>query len=139
MSLTTTLKQLRDSDAKLTAVGLLMIVLLAASGAALVIDPRVVMGAPAWMKPAKFHASVAIYTLTLAWVFTYLREWPKTRHAASWLTTVTLTLEIVIIDVQAWRGTTSHFNVGTVLDGVLFTVMGLAIVVQTCCASTVRL
>ncbi len=47
------------------------------------------------------------------------------------MTAVTLLLEIVIIDLQALRGTTSHFNVGTLLDGVLFTIMGLAIVVQT--------
>jgi hypothetical protein len=131
------LKQLWDSDARLTAVGLLMMALLAGSGAALIIDPRDIMGAPAWMKPAKFHASVGIYTLTLAWMFTYLREWPKTRRAASWLTAVTLTLEIVIIDLQAWRGTTSHFNVGTVVDGVLFTLMGFAIVVQTLAAIAV--
>jgi hypothetical protein len=42
-----------------------------------------------------------------------------------------MVLEVAIIDVQAWRGTSSHFNVGTVLDGALFTIMGLAIVVQT--------
>jgi hypothetical protein len=40
-------------------------------------------------------------------------------------------LEIVIIGLQAWRGTTSHFNVATPFDGVLFTIMGAAIVVQT--------
>src|SRR5205085_5143154 len=42
-----------------------------------------------------------------------------------------LVLEVAIIAVQAWRGTTSHFNVGTALDGALFTVMGTAIAVQT--------
>ena len=89
------------------------------------------------MKPAKFAASIAIYTLTLAWVFTYLREWPATRRVVSWVTASTLVLEIIIIDVQAWRGTTSHFNVGTVLDGVLFTIMGIAIVVQTITAVAV--
>ena len=89
------------------------------------------------MKPAKFAASIAIYTLTLAWVFTYLPEWPRTRRVVSWVTTVTLLLEIVIIDVQAWRGTTSHFNVGTLLDGVLFSIMGLAILVQTFAAIAV--
>ncbi len=36
-----------------------------------------------------------------------------------------------ITGAQAWRGTTSHFNVGTLFDGVLFIIMGLAIVVQT--------
>ena len=96
-----------------------------------------ITGAPAWMKPAKFAASIAIYTLTLAWVFTYLPEWPRTRRVVSWVTAVTLLLEIVIIDVQAWRGTTSHFNVGTLVDGVLFTIMGLAILVQTLAAIAV--
>jgi hypothetical protein len=42
-----------------------------------------------------------------------------------------LLLEVAIIDIQAWRGTTSHFNVGTLLDGVLFSFMGAAILVQT--------
>ena len=131
------LKTLRESDARLTAVGLLMCALLAVTGVALLVDPREVMGAPAWMKPAKFAASIGIYTLTLAWVFTYLRAWPRTRRVVSWITAVTLVLEIVIIDVQAWRGTTSHFNVGTVVDGVLFSIMGLAILAQTIAATAV--
>jgi len=114
-----------------------MFLLLAVTGVALLLDPREIGGAPAWMKPAKFAASIGIYTLTLAWVFTYLPEWVKTRRVVSWITTVTLILEIIIIDLQAWRGTTSHFNVGTVLDGVMFTVMGLAIVVQTLSAVAV--
>jgi hypothetical protein len=131
------IEMLWKSDAKLTAVGLLMLALLGTTGVALIVDPREIAGAPAWMKPAKFAASIAIYTLTLAWVFTYLREWPRTRRVVSWVTTVTLLLEIVIIDLQAWRGTTSHFNVGTVVDGVLFSIMGLAIVVQTIAAIAV--
>jgi len=119
------------SDARLTAVGLLMVGLLGATGVALLVDPREIAGAPAWLKPAKFAASIAIFTLTLAWVFTYLHQWRKTRWVVSWLTSVTLLLEIVIIDLQAWRGTTSHFNVGTAFDGTLFSIMGAAIVVQT--------
>lgn len=131
MNIKTTLTALWKSDARLTATGVLMMALLAATGVALVLEPRQITGAPAWLKPAKFATSIAIYTLTLAWVFMYLPNWPRTRRAVSWITTVTLLLEIVIIDVQAWRGTTSHFNVGTLVDGVLFTIMGLAIVVQT--------
>ena len=137
MNLKTTLKTLWDSDRRLTSVGILMVALLAPTGVALLLDPRQIMGALAWMKPAKFAASIAIYTLTLAWVFTYLREWPATRRVVSWVTTVTLLLEIVLIDVQAWRGTTSHFNVGTLLDGVLFSIMGVAILVQTLAAVAV--
>lgn len=119
------------TDAPLTAVGVFMLAVLAATLLGLWLDPRLVTGAPVWLKPAKFAASIAIYTLTLAWVFTYLPGWTRTRRIVGWTTAVTLALEIVVICAQAWRGTTSHFNVGTLLDGVLFTVMGLAIVVQT--------
>src|ERR687897_2573507 len=131
------IKTLWQTDARLTGVGLLMTALLAVTGVALWLDPREILGAPAWMKPAKFAASIAVYTLTLAWVFTHLPEWTRTRRVVSWVTAVTLVLEIVIIDVQAWRGTTSHFNVGTLLDGILFSIMGLAIVVQTLAAVAV--
>ena len=40
-------------------------------------------------------------------------------------------LEVALIDTQAWRGTTSHFNVSTPLNAVLFFVMGGAILLQT--------
>ena len=137
VNIKTTVTNLWESDARLTAMGVMMIALLAVAGAGLVLDPREITGAPAWLKPAKFAASIGIYSLTLAWVFMYLREWPRTRRVVSWVTTVTLLLEIVIIDLQAWRGTTSHFNVGTLMDGVLFSVMGLAILVQTAAAVSV--
>ena len=123
--------RLWQGSAPLTAAGLLMLVVLAISLVGLAVDPRIITGAPAWLKPAKFAVSTAIYMLTLAWIFTLLPEWPRTRRVVGWVTAVILVLEVAIIDTQAWRGTTSHFNVGTMLDGVLFTIMGLAIVLQT--------
>ena len=125
------LTRLWRASAPMTAAGLLMVALLVASLIGLAIDPRVVTGAPVWLKPAKFAVSTAIYMLTLASIFTLLPEWPRVRRFVGWLTAVVLVLEVGIIDLQAWRGTTSHFNVGTVLDGALFTIMGLAIVIQT--------
>jgi len=115
----------------LTAAGLLMIGLLGVSVIGLLVDPRVITGAPAWLKPAKFAISTAIYMLTLAAIFTQLPAWSRTRRVVGWVTATVLVLEVAIIDTQAWRGTTSHFNFGTILDGALFTIMGLAIVVQT--------
>ncbi len=92
-------------------------------------DPRVITGVPAWLKPSKFAISTAIYSLTLAWVFTYLPGWRKLRVSAGWITAVVLVLEVAIIDVQAARGTTSHFNVSTPLDASLFAIMGAAILI----------
>jgi hypothetical protein len=127
----TTLRRFWTTDAPLTATGLLMLVALAASLAGLWLDPRVITGMPAWLKPAKFAISIAIYALTLVWVFTHLPGWTRTRRVVGWTTAITLVLELVIIDAQAWRGTSSHFNVGTPLDATLFGIMGMAIVVQT--------
>jgi hypothetical protein len=135
--ITHAITRLWQTDKPLTAVGLLMLAALAVSIAGLWLDPRVITGAPAWLKPAKFAVSIAIYTLTLAWVFSYLPEWPKTRRVVGWTSAVVFVLELVIIDLQAWRGTTSHFNVGTPLDATLFSVMGAAIVVQTLSSAAV--
>ena len=125
------LNTLWKSSRPLTATGLIMLAVLAATMVGLAVDPRTIAGAPAWLKPAKFAASIAIYTLTLAWIFTLIPEWTRTRRIVGWITALTLILEVGLIGMQAYRGTTSHFNVGTVVDGIVFSVMGAAIVVQT--------
>lgn len=101
------------------------------AGLGLALDPRVIEGAPAWLKPAKFALSTTVYALTLAWVFQWLPDWPRVRRAVGWTTGIVFSLEVAIIDLQAWRGTTSHFNASTPLDGLLFFAMGLAIGLQT--------
>ncbi len=118
-------------DAPLTLAGLAMLPVLTFAAAGLVIDPRIIGGAPAWLKPAKFAASALIYSLTLAWIFGYLVDWPHTRRVVGRLTAGVFLLEVGLVCLQAWRGTTSHFNVGTPLDAAVFSVMGVAIAVQT--------
>src|SRR5688572_2783454 len=125
------LDRLWRASPPLTVVGLLMLVVAVASIVGIFVDPRTITGAPAWLKPFKFAISTAIYSLTLAWIFGWLSDWPRVRSAVGWTTAIVFVLEVSIIDVQAWRGTTSHFNASTALDGVLFSVMGIAIVVQT--------
>lgn len=115
----------------LTAVGTLMLIVAVPSLVGIVADPRVITGAPAWLKPFKFAISTAVYSLTLAWIFTWLPGWPRVRRIVGWTTAIVFVLEVAIIDAQAWRGTTSHFNVSTPVDRTLFIVMGTAIVVQT--------
>jgi hypothetical protein len=115
----------------LTAVGLLMLVVAAASLVGVFLDSRIITGAPAWLKPFKFAISTAVYSLTLAWIFQWLTDWPRVRRIVGWTTAIVFVLEVAIIDAQAWRGTTSHFNASTPIDRVLFGVMGAAILLQT--------
>jgi hypothetical protein len=113
----------------LTAAGVLMLAALVASLGGMAIDHREVLGAPVWLKPAKFAISSAIYLFTVGWIFTYLPERRRLTAIVGWLTAVIVIVEVGIIDLQAARGVTSHFNVGTPLDAALFGVMGTGIVV----------
>ena len=108
-----------------------MIAVAVASVVGMLVDPRMITGAPAWLKPFKFAISTAVYSLTLAWIFGWLTDWPRVRRVVGWTTAIVFVLEVAIIDAQAWRGTTSHFNVSTPLNAMLFFVMGAAILLQT--------
>jgi hypothetical protein len=125
------LNRLWKTSAPLTVTGLLMLPALLLAILGLVLDPRMITGAPAWLKPAKFSASIAIYVFTLIWVFTLIPEWVRTRGIVGWMTAIVMVLELAIIDLQTYRGTTSHFNYRTPLDAFLFTVMGASITIQT--------
>jgi len=125
------LRQLLKTNGPLTFTGLLMLPALAIAIAGMLLDPRIITDAPAWLKPAKFAVSIAIYVFTLAWAFTLIPGWRKTRRVVGWATAITMVLEFAIIALQAYRGTTSHFNFSTPLNGVLFIIMGVAIVAQT--------
>jgi hypothetical protein len=90
-------------------------------------DPRTIGGAPAWLKPAKFGISTAIFAGSIAWLFQYLPDFAKTKRWLGPALAAILLVEIGIIDFQAARGTTSHFNVSTVEDAVLYSIMGTSI------------
>jgi hypothetical protein len=95
------------------------------------LDPRVITGAPAWLKPLKFAVSTGLYSLTLAWVFTHLPAWHRTRRVVGAATIAAMFIEVGLIAMQAARGTTSHFNTATPFDRAVFAVMGLVIATQT--------
>lgn len=125
------LTPLWHASAPLTAASLATVPVLLACLVGLWLDPRTVLGAPVWLKPAKFSASIALYGLTLSWILSLLSQHRRTRRFVSWSSAFVLVLELGIISVQAGRGTTSHFNAATPLDRVLYLVMGVAIVSQT--------
>ena len=127
----TSKRNLWRASPSLVAVGTLMLLAAVAFLVGIFVDPRTIAGAPAWLKPFKFAISTAIYSLTVAWIFVWLSGWPRVRRVVGWTTAIVFVLEVAIIAVQAWRGTTSHFNVSTPANAVLFAVMGTAILLQT--------
>jgi hypothetical protein len=94
----------------------------------LAVDPQVITGAPAWLKPTKFAISTAIYAFTLVWLLSHVRGHARLVGFIGGATAVALTIEVAIICLQVIRGTTSHFNTATPLDTALFGVMGGLIV-----------
>lgn len=93
----------------------------------LAVDHRIVTGVPAWLKPATFGISIPIYLITLRWIIGFVRGHARLLAALSAVVVVALTLEIVWIWGQALRGTTSHFNQGTLGDAIAYFAAGGAI------------
>ncbi len=129
------LTRLWRTDPVLVGTGLFLAALTVPFAVGLLVDPRLITGAPAWLKPLKFAVSTAIYAVTLAWVFTYLPDWPRLRRLVGRGTAAAFVIELLLIGGQAWRGTTSHFNVATPVDAVVFATMGVVIVAQSILAT----
>lgn len=117
-----------ESNRPLAFVGSLMLLTLAVAVVGIVVDPRVITGAPAWLKPAKFAVSISIYCFTLLWLLTYVRGRSRLVRLVSWATAIGLGVEMVLIAGAALLGTTSHFNVGTLANGVVWGTMAFFIV-----------
>jgi hypothetical protein len=120
-------KTLWAESAPLTVCCILMLAAFMASGVGILIDPAIIGGMPAWLKPAKFGISTAIFAGTIAWLFQYITIWPRFKRVAGWILSIILVLEVGIVGVQAARGTTSHFNVAHTVDSVLWLIMGVSI------------
>jgi hypothetical protein len=105
-----------------------MVAVLVAAGVGLVVDHQVITGAPAWLKPAKFAISIAIYSFTFLWLLTFITGHRRLVRTAAWVTAGGFAIEEVIIVWAAAAGTTSHFNVSTPLHTAIWSVMATAIV-----------
>ena len=108
----------------LTAV---MTLLAVVAGVGVLVDDRLLLGAPVWLKPFKFAVSFAVYGLTLAWMLSVL---PRRSRVGEWAATAIVpvsVIEVAVITFQAARGHRSHFNEETALDGLIWSVMGASI------------
>ncbi|MGX1562543.1 hypothetical protein [Streptomyces sp. NPDC055506] len=106
-----------------------MAVLAVVSAVGLLVDDRVLVGAPIWAKPFKFAVSFVAYGLSLAWMLSLL---PGRRRTGWWAGTVVALaslVEMVIITGQVVRGKRSHFNHATPFDEALFNAMAVTVVI----------
>ncbi|WP_435205674.1 hypothetical protein [Micromonospora sp. bgisy143] len=127
--MTTVLRRATQWNRPLMLLVAAMAVLAVVAAVGIVADPRVLTGAPIWLKPFKFAVSFVLYGATLAWMLSLL---PRRSRAAEWAAAIIVALslvEMVVIVAQVVRGTTSHFNDTSALNAALFSVMGAAIMV----------
>ncbi len=120
------------------------VILLAGGLLAMPFDHRVILGLNPWIKPMKFEISVIIYLLTVTLMLYGLRwHWSETDGAGlprsrRWLSigfALAMTIENTVIALQSGRGVRSHMNYTSMLNGVLFGLMGVFIVVNTVLAA----
>jgi hypothetical protein len=98
---------------------------------AMLFDDRVILGINPWIKPSKFLVSVGIYLITIAWMVERVRSNVWARTIIAWGILIVMTGEILAILLQSARGTTSHFNVATLFDAMVFQTMGVLILINT--------
>jgi hypothetical protein len=111
-------------------------------------DTRQILGLNPWIKPMKFMISITIFLWTVAWFMPEIHRRPVVfdfnapqpvasrftidkRQVVRWTIASAMVVEIVMIITQAARGTTSHFNVSSAFDGMVFSIMGVAIMLST--------
>jgi hypothetical protein len=68
--------------------------------------------------------------LTFGWLLHYLEN-AKRKKRFTWMLIISMFFENGLIILQSIRGTTSHFNIKTSLDGMIFNFMGIFILIFT--------
>jgi hypothetical protein len=111
------------------AVAVLMVVCTLVCIGGFLLDPRQILGAPAWTKPLKFSLSILIYVVTWAWLIAHLPRWRRIADPLGTVIAVAVTVEQVAIIWAAATGATSHFNVSDTLHTVVWATMATAITV----------
>lgn len=113
----------RPRAAQLVAVGIILLTSGVAHGLAQLLLGGPWEGPVTWRKPMLFGISGGLTSLSLGWVWTALPQ----RRGDRWLAAATawaLFVEVLLIDLQRWRGVASHFNRDTPLDSWLYDAMG---------------
>ena len=126
------LRLLHRVNPALSWTGWLNVALAALALVLLLVDHRLVAGAPVWLKPLKFSLSIIAFAWTLGWLLADLpAAAQRSVQLLSWGVALSMAVEQFIIFTQAARGTTSHYNISTSLNAALFGLMGIFITLNT--------
>lgn len=131
MNFTEILSDVRLKERALILTGLVFMLLFLILAVASIFDPTQILGVNRWIKPMKFAVSIGIFLTTLAFYLNSARGFEKSKFVIRWGAIGTMIIEIVLIVMQAARGTTSHFNVANAFDASVFSAMGIAISLNT--------
>jgi hypothetical protein len=92
------------------------------------IDKTIILGINAWIKPMKFYISIWIMSWSMGWLLFHLQQERKVK-IYSWIVVISLILEMIAITGQSARGITSHFNITSPLNILIFNIMGISILI----------
>lgn len=125
------IKQLFETQRPLMIAGIVSMIFGVITALLILADGMEILGINRWIKPMKFFLSIAIFLWTIAVYLYYLKGHERFSSIVSWILIIVMTIEMIAIAGQALRGTTSHFNVGDPVNGAVFAIMGIAIVISS--------
>jgi hypothetical protein len=130
------LQLLRDQTAVAIALGTMLFcaALLPVTGAAYLMDERLVNGINVWTKPLKFEFSLAVHFVTLALMLGLLTQAARGSRLVGWTlyaAAVSCVAELGYIALQSARGRASHFNADTPIEAALYNIMGIGALILT--------
>lgn len=120
--------RLYRNEPRLTATGMLLLLAMVPTLAAMLIDPRTVNGVGVWVKPFKFQLSIIVHFWTVALFLDLLPDRVRARALVRSLVTamvIAAIFEIAYIMLQAAKGEASHFNETTLFAMAMYNLMGL--------------
>lgn len=109
-----------------------LIVLLSFNFCLYFIDQRVLADELVWIKPIKFEISIIVHFITLAVLASLLS--PEKQYSLSWRSmsywvVAAGLFEVLYIFLQAARGRESHFNNSTMIESIMYGLMGVGAVI----------
>lgn len=130
LSAYTLIAKLWQTSPLMTGAALAHILLIGFCLIGLVVDGRMLLGEPIWIKPLKFAISGAVYCGTIAWLMSFVTRAKWIAKLIAGGNGLLMMGEVGIVTLQAARGLRSHYNLSTPLDAGLWQAMGIMIMLM---------